>query len=511
MYHKRPMWDKWKKLGLIGIPGEVGFGVGVCPYGTLPKGFNALSGTYRGQWADEYGNYRYNDHSIMVWIPKFYYKVSILIIDIKGTDTYSTTALANADGYALHRAFIDGGVEKDGFFFDKYMCSQNFYGGNEIASSIQNSNPISTHLDHNQIAGLTACDSNYYWDTINAAKGRGANFHVASRFQYAALAMLSIAHGQASSSTTYCAWYDATNNFPKGCNNNTLGDLDDGTVSYTSDGYSQCGKTGSGIPFAKTTHNGQNCGIADLNGLMWEILLGVTAIRTTVGIEGITRANPCVVTWTAHGWDTGDYMMISDTDITQADWTALNNKIYAITKINDNSFSLDGVDSSGFAADYDAGTDPGQIHKATFYVAKEATAMKDFTSGNSNATDHWGATGVAAMMDSFTPKFETGYPSNNYIQRYGSGANQVLSEAVSGADWILSGLGFPKDKDGINTIGTNLFGKDFYYQYLRNELCLLSCGHWHNNSNAGIWNVHWSDNRTDSHSHVGFRAACYPE
>ena len=36
--------------------------------------------------------------------------------------------------------------------------------------------------------------------------------------------------------------------------------------------------TGSGVPFAKTTHNGQACGVADLNGNMWEVASGF--IRT---------------------------------------------------------------------------------------------------------------------------------------------------------------------------------------------------------------------------------------
>ena len=42
--------------------------------------------------------------------------------------------------------------------------------------------------------------------------------------------------------------------------------------------YDKAGKTGSGMPFAKTTHNGQACGIADLNGLLWEIVIGVTIL-----------------------------------------------------------------------------------------------------------------------------------------------------------------------------------------------------------------------------------------
>ena len=514
----------------IGSPGAAGFGVGVCPVSSLPAGFSTMNG-YEWVNYDNYGNYQYTDGSIMVWIPKFYYRIAhadnptygvhgVNSIDIQGTRTFANTAAANAAGYALHRAFIDGGEEKAGFMFDKYQISTNALGAGYVGSSIKNGLPISTAAAHNPIADLTACAGNYYYEMINAAHARdgvdgavnaSSIFHCASRFQYAALAMLSVAHGQASAATGLCAWYHATNNYPKGCNNNALGDTDDGTVSYVSDDYSNCGQTGSGTPFAKTTHNGQACGIADLNGLMWEVSLGLTSIRTTAVIETMTRANPCVVTWTGHGLTTGKPVMIGDTDITQADWTALNDKIFAITRIDDNSFSLDGVDSSGFAADYDPVTDPGQIHKATFCIAKQATAMKDFTSGAAAATDHWGATGVAAMMDEFTPAFETGYPNNGNVQRFGSGANQVLAEDVSGAAWLLTGLGLPKDKDGMDTTGTNLFGKDYFYQYVQNQLCALSCGYWNYGSNAGVWHLYWGAARADSSYPVGGRSACYPE
>lgn len=515
--------EKIGDINHIGIPGTMGFGVGVCPPSKLPSGMTPLPGcTIKGH--ANYGNYQYADGSIMVWIPKFYYKIgtgsnglAVNVIDIKGTDTFATTAQANDAGYALHRAFIDGGEEKDGFFVDKYMCSKNSLGTGFVASSIKGGLPISTNSAHNPIADLTACAGNYYYEAINAAHARdGENgeinpnsiFFVCSRFIYSALAMLAMAHGQASSNTANCAWYNSTYNFPKGCNNNALGDTNDGSVTYESDGYSNCGKTGSGSLFAKTTHNGQDCGVADLNGLMWEISLGLTAIASSVGIEAMTRANPCQVTWTGHGLSTGAYVMI--TGITQAEWTALKDKIYKITVVDANNFTLDGVDTSGFSADYDPATDPGAIHKATFYVAKQATAMKDFTPGNSGATDHWGATGVANMMEEFTPAFETGYPNNGFSQRFGAGGNQVLSEALSGTGWLLAGLGLPKDANGIDTGGTNLFGQDYYYQYLRNELCALSCAYWAYGSYAGVWAMRWNSSRTNSSNDVGLRCACYP-
>jgi len=499
----------------IGTAGQAGFGVGVCP--NLPDGFTPMQG-FSVPVSDNYGNYQYKDGSVMVWVPKFFHKIGngsngldVNDIDIKPASYFGSTAEANSAGYALLRAFTDNGIEQAGFFDDKYKCSKRAWGSGYIASSIAGGLPISTASAHNPIADLTACSGNYYYEAINAAHARdGVNgavnaasiFFVQSQFINSALAILSMAHGQAATATTYCAWYDATYNYPKGCNNNALDDVDDGTVSYTSDGYSNCGKTGSGVPFAKTTHNGQACGIADLNGLMYEINLGVTCIAADKTITAATNANPCQVTAVGHGRSTGDYAMVRSV----GGMTEINDKIFTITVVDADNFTLDGVDSTAFAA-YSSG---GSITVGDFYMAKEATAMKDFTSGNSLSTDHWGATGVAAMMDAFDMMFETAYPSNGFAQRMGSGANQVLSEAVTGNPFLLTCLGIPKDAAGVDVTGTNLFGKDYFYQYIRNELCVLSGGHWNSSSAAGVWLSSWNFSRTDSSNAVGFRCACYP-
>lgn len=301
----------------IGVPGAAGFGVGVCP--SPPVGFAGLPG-YWYSLDDNYGNYQYTDGSIMCWVPAFFYKwgtgsngLDVNVVDIKPRSAYLTVADANAAGYALHRAFYDGGQEQVGFFVDKYQCSNN--GG--IASSIKNGNPLSSNSAHNPFAGLTGAPANAYYGAIAAAKTRGAAFFCNSRFIRAALALLSYAHAQASTSTTYCAWYSAgTTNFPKGNNNNALADTDDTAVKWQSDGYLSCGKTGSagygggaGNVFAKSTHNGQNCGVADLNGNMWEINLGLTSdgtnlylLNTAVALKDVTGGNTLATdAWGAAG------------------------------------------------------------------------------------------------------------------------------------------------------------------------------------------------------------------
>jgi hypothetical protein len=260
---------------------------------------------------------------------------------------------------------------------------------------------------------------------------------------------------------------------------------------------------------AHTSHNGQESGVMDLNGGMYEVNIGMTAIASDVAIGGMSRANPCVVTINGHGLADGSIIQVNG--ITQADWVGAKDKLWAITLIDENSFSI-AFDASAFGTAYDAGTDPGTITKGTFYAAKQATAMKSFTSGESLATDHWGATGVAAMMDALSVEtvatmFKSG---NDGLLWYGSGSYQVLDGAVSGESYTKTGLGLVKSGNAVDGSGSNLFGRDYYYQHIENNLCLLSCMPWVSGSNAGIWSVNLSDYRTNSNHYVGGRAAAYP-
>ena len=287
----------------IGIAGQRGFGVGICP-GPLPVGMVAMAG-YNDPASDNYGNYQFTDGSVMVWTPAFFYKygtgsngLTLNAVDIKPFSAYPTVGDANAAGYALHRAFYDGGAVQPGFFFDKFITSNN--GG--IASSLKNGVVLTSgqrgSLSSAVYSALTGAPANNLGGSFAAAKTRGANFFAASQFQRGALALLSYAHGKASTSTTYCAWYHATNNFPKGNNNNALGDAQDPAILYVADGngtYPGCGKTGSANLFARTTHNGQNSGIADLNGIVWEFSPGLTSdgtnlylLNTSVAMKSLT-------------------------------------------------------------------------------------------------------------------------------------------------------------------------------------------------------------------------------
>lgn len=272
----------------VGEAGKQGFGVGIYP-DELPAGFTALSG-HDDPASDNYGNYQYSDGSALVFIPAFYYRLGSTespryadygenALDIVGLGAFADKDAAALDGYALHRAFIDGGVTKQGFFFDKYLNSQ--ASGNDAGVSAKDGVPISltSSSSYTSSSGMTGCDGQLS-DAVVLSRARGDGFNCASVFMYSAIALLSMAHGQASTAATYCAWYDSTGttNYPKG-SNTSLSDVDDSSVTFSSAGDSGSAdkpKAGSGSPFPKTTHNGQACGVADINGSMRQPALGIT-------------------------------------------------------------------------------------------------------------------------------------------------------------------------------------------------------------------------------------------
>jgi hypothetical protein len=416
----------------IGTPGQQGFGVGIAP--SLPAGFTKLYGT-EDPASDVYGNYQYSDGSVMVYVPAFFYKYgtgangfALNLVDIKAFAYFSDVATANASGYALHRAFYNGGAIRPGFFYDKYKCSLN----GTVASSLKNGIVLTSAVRGGLASAVFASctgngqtPANAFYGAIAAAKSRGNQFFPHTQFMRGALALLSLAHGSASTGTAYNAWYGATGaNFPKGNNNNALGDAQDASIAYVSDGngtYPGCGKTGSANWLAKTTHNGQNCGVADINGLVWDIEpFGVTADNTS------------------------------------------------------------------------------------FYLLNTAVDVAAITSGNTLATDAWGATGLAAMYTNIGATYES-LTASTSNKTFGS-AVQVLSAATTGTAWAMAGAGVPL-LSGVG--GSNQFGDDYMYDARPNELCVMGGASWGDSSAAGPWARAFNVVRSTSSDSCGFSSACF--
>ena len=235
--------------------------------------------------SQNYGNYIDPAGSHMVFIPKFWMRWNGNVPEISSIP---------ATGFFLHEAFR---FASKGFFRDKSHVSN--VGGLPIAKL--GTAPVSTSSGNNPISGLNGAIPNNYKGLITAMKLRSASHHLESVFESNALAVLSLAHSLATNNLAVCAFKDIAPHLPKGNNNNALGDSNDSQIGFTSSGnVPNCALTGSGFPFAKTTHNGQSCGVADVNGNLWRVNIGLTNVvnddtylilKETVNPNNLTASN----------------------------------------------------------------------------------------------------------------------------------------------------------------------------------------------------------------------------
>lgn len=309
-----------KSKSAIGIAGQQGFGVGV--YGGDPADLTAMGlAPMEGcedPTSDNYGNYVHTKGSIMCCIPAFCYRLgnasapsysrdgddALEIRDATEFPQFSHDAAFSSpdfgDGWILHRAFVDGNKLKNAFFIDKYLCSN----VNGQAASVKNADWLMCNDDTTKtyftkhISGTVG----QAYDAITLSRARGNYYSLVTCYQWSAISLLSLAHGQAATSADACAWYDAnhTTNFPKGATNEYGRDHDDDSIRYTYHSYRNIfAKTGSGTPFNKTTHNGQASGVADVAGVCNQWTIGacnpadniVWLMKTTIAAHDITQYN----------------------------------------------------------------------------------------------------------------------------------------------------------------------------------------------------------------------------
>lgn len=248
-------------------PGTQGFGVGVCKEDYMSLNMEPLPGCDDIK-NDNYGNYIHKpSSSIMCWIPAFKYRVNDKFVN--SVEVWLADDPECPSNAVLHRAFINGGKQKSGFFCDKYICSPDT--NNTMGISVKNGSVLSLATSayfSNKTSQLANCGGRFD-DAITASRARGAGFQCMSVFQLGALRLLMLTHAQASKSTQFNAWYDSSgqHNLPKGATNY-------GQDYYRPNGTWQYGLTGSCSVFAESTHNGQNSGVADLKGIIYQVVTG---------------------------------------------------------------------------------------------------------------------------------------------------------------------------------------------------------------------------------------------
>lgn len=147
--------------------------------------------------------------------------------------------------------------------------------------------------------------------------------------------------------------------------------------------------------------------------------LGLIGALATGTITGATQANPCVITQTAHGRSTGDRIVIAGV----AGMTALNNKEYKITVINANTYSLDGINSTGYGA-YTSG--------GTVYIDPSADA--------NTAASHAGWTELTAYSEANRQALTLGTAAAGQIDNTAAKATFTCNAngTVAGALFIIS-------------------------------------------------------------------------
>ncbi len=139
------------------------------------------------------------------------------------------------------------------------------------------------------------------------------------------------------------------------------------------------------------------------NQIAWYRIGVDTSDFSSGSITGATQANPCVITVVGHPFSTGEVVGITGV----GGMTELNGNSYTITKLTADTFSLNGIDSTGYGA-YTAGgtaTSEGPVSLTLDYaigsvdgitritaVASETSATADVlvTLGNTDATAAWG-------------------------------------------------------------------------------------------------------------------------
>ena len=97
-------------------------------------------------------------------------------------------------------------------------------------------------------------------------------------------------------------------------------------------------------------------------------------------ISAMSNANPTVATSTAHGYVTGDEILLT------SGWEDATDSVYKVTTIDANSFSIDGLDTTntGF---FPAGTGAGTAQKISGWTAIPQVLTISGSGGDARFTD----------------------------------------------------------------------------------------------------------------------------
>jgi len=268
----------------IGTAGQIGFGVSALRADEVPAGYTLPTG-HADRLSPNYGLVIDPAGSYMRFIREFWFRWNGNVAEVRSQEEA---------GFAKHEAFRHCTI---GFLRDTTHVSLLDVGAGIVPIARPN-NPPATAITVDSLSGV----STGLQSMVSGIKTyRSTSHHLESLFEANALAVLAKAHSDASPSEFEAAWMDVAPYLPKGNNSGALSDSADSTLTFTSGGdeiVPQSALTASGSNLAKTTHNGQACGVADVNGNLRRANIGVVHYGTTGSIFNIlkTDVNPNDIT-----------------------------------------------------------------------------------------------------------------------------------------------------------------------------------------------------------------------
>jgi hypothetical protein len=317
----------------IGLPGLHGFGVGCCRPELLPNDMALLPGTY-DRYSPNYGNYVHiPSASIVCFLPAHYVDIqSPGNTDAPSYGTKVVISSTQSGNNVLAKVFRNNGGELTGVFVDKYQGSNCRPDGSGRPNStdglpgtlpetggILASRPLHWPVSSTGISGTLRSPFSYCNSTVlnpfattpadnssgvwAACKSRGENWYPVPVWMGIHLGFLALAHAQAllttsgtpvTGATSNAAWMDTAPYAPKG-NNNSGSDVNNtnlifyrtdipgannvsGFAGEASRSFTSAALINTSSAVEHTTHNGQLCGIVDVNGNQWEIMPGLTNV-----------------------------------------------------------------------------------------------------------------------------------------------------------------------------------------------------------------------------------------
>lgn len=182
-------------------------------------------------------------------------------------------------------------------------------------------------------------------------------------------------------------------------------------------------------------------------------------------ITAITNANPAVATCTAHGYTTGDEIMLS------SGWEDATDSVYKIESVDANSFKILGLDSTNTSF-FPAGSGGGSAQKLSAWTAIPQVLTISASGGDARFTDvtplakrngiriptGFNATSVTLSLgfDATTPAYKTMVDISRSLSKVAF--KQVLSGgSVQYGYGYMSVSEFPKlNNNQVNTVDAAL-------------------------------------------------------